>query len=104
MNLSAVFLIEILDFYLVAIIFRIKSTEYDSLGCFSDYILVLLLYFIRGENAIDELLSSYGQVIPARIVVPEIQEIDVYFQPHSSQLPEALGLWFYRTYYAKLLV
>ena len=50
------------------------------------------IYDEFSKDYLDELLSAYGEVNPARIVTPERQEIDVYFQPHLPQLPEALGL------------
>jgi hypothetical protein len=50
------------------------------------------IYDEFSKDYLDELLSAYGEVKPARIINPERQEIDVYFQPHSPPLTAPLGL------------
>jgi hypothetical protein len=50
------------------------------------------IYDEFSKDYLDELLSAYGKVKTAKTVASERREIDVYFEPYSSELPESLGL------------
>ncbi len=50
------------------------------------------IYDQFSKDYLDELLSSYGKIEAGKKVKSEIQEIDLFFQPYSSNLPEELGL------------
>ena len=50
------------------------------------------IYDQFSKDYLDELLSPYGELKTGYTVASERREIDVYFQPYSSQLPEGLGI------------
>ena len=69
------------------------SIAYHSKKCLRDYLtMTRFIYDQFSKDYLDELLSPYGELKTGYTVASERREIDVYFQPYSSQLPEGLGI------------